>query len=146
MRQYCKRNKPGSYSKMTDKHAAECSKAVCWDVTWSVWDVQNCSYNDIAKGILFHDRIVNFVYTGKVHTSKSFWKQHLLNVILPVCALFWPCIHVQVPQTVAQTKTHIPVKPQIAGSLWSVLTDYANRACLYELALTQRSDIGECSN
>ena len=24
--------KPGSNSKKTDKHAADCSKAVCWDV------------------------------------------------------------------------------------------------------------------
>ena len=25
-------NKPGSNSKKTDKHAADCSKAVCWGV------------------------------------------------------------------------------------------------------------------
>ena len=25
--------KPGSNSKMTDKHAADCSKAVCWGVS-----------------------------------------------------------------------------------------------------------------
>ena len=31
--------KPGSKSKTTDKHAAECSKAVCWGVKWYVWDV-----------------------------------------------------------------------------------------------------------
>ena len=32
--------KPGSNSKKTDKHAADCSKAVCWGVKWSIWDVQ----------------------------------------------------------------------------------------------------------
>ena len=31
--------KPGSNSKQTDKHAADYSKAVCWDVKWSMWDV-----------------------------------------------------------------------------------------------------------
>ena len=32
--------KPGIKSKTTDNHAAECSKAVCWDVKLSVWDVK----------------------------------------------------------------------------------------------------------
>ena len=31
--------KPGSNSKKTDKHAADCSKAVCWGVKLSMWDV-----------------------------------------------------------------------------------------------------------
>ena len=31
--------KPGSNSKETDKYAADCSKAVCWGVKWSMWDV-----------------------------------------------------------------------------------------------------------
>ena len=31
--------KPGSNSKKTDKHAADCSKAECWGVKWSMWDV-----------------------------------------------------------------------------------------------------------
>ena len=31
--------KPGSNSKKTDKHAADYSKAVCWGVKWSMWDV-----------------------------------------------------------------------------------------------------------
>ena len=28
--------KPGSISKKTDKHAADCSKVVCWDVKGSM--------------------------------------------------------------------------------------------------------------
>ena len=32
--------KPGRYSKTTDKHAVDWSKAVCWGVKWSMWDVQ----------------------------------------------------------------------------------------------------------
>ena len=28
-----------SNSKTTDKHAVDCSKAVCWGVKWSMWDV-----------------------------------------------------------------------------------------------------------
>ena len=32
-------NKPGSNSKKTDKHAADCSKAVCWSVKRSMSDV-----------------------------------------------------------------------------------------------------------
>ena len=31
--------KPGSYSKKTDKHAADSSKDVCWGVKWSMWYV-----------------------------------------------------------------------------------------------------------
>ena len=31
--------KPGSNSKKTDKHAADCSKAVCWGVKKSMYDV-----------------------------------------------------------------------------------------------------------
>ena len=33
------RIKPGSDSKNTDKHAVDCSKAVCLGVKWSMWDV-----------------------------------------------------------------------------------------------------------
>ena len=40
----------------------------------------NCPYNDIAKGVRLHDKIAIFVYTGKIHTSKSFWKQNLLKI------------------------------------------------------------------
>ena len=31
--------KRGSNSKKTGKHAADCSKAVCWGVKWSMLDV-----------------------------------------------------------------------------------------------------------
>ena len=31
--------KPGSIYKKTHKHAADCSKAVCWGVKWSMVDV-----------------------------------------------------------------------------------------------------------
>ena len=43
--------------------------------------IKNCPYNDIAKGNRLHDKIAIFVYTGKIHTSKSFWKQNLLTII-----------------------------------------------------------------
>ena len=33
----------------------------------------NCSYNKIANGIRLLDKIAIFVYTGKFHTSKSFF-------------------------------------------------------------------------
>ena len=33
------RIKPGSNSNKTDKHAADCLKAVWWGVKWSMWDV-----------------------------------------------------------------------------------------------------------
>ena len=56
--------KPGSNSKKTDKHAAYCSKAVCWGVKWSMWDVI-CSYNNVAKGIRLLDKKAILVYSGK---------------------------------------------------------------------------------
>ena len=31
--------KPGSNSEKTDKHAADCTKTVCWGVKWSMLDV-----------------------------------------------------------------------------------------------------------
>ena len=66
---------------MTDKHAADCSKAVCWGrlVICVIWI--SCSYNNIAKGIHLIDKKAIFVYTGKIHTNKSFWMQHPLNKI-----------------------------------------------------------------
>ena len=51
--------KPGSNSK-TDKHAVDCSKAVCLDMRCI-----NCSYNNVAKGIrLLDKKAFFFVYTG----------------------------------------------------------------------------------
>ena len=55
--------KPGSNSKKTDKHAAHCSKDLCWGVKWSMWDVLivhtviyvrciSCSYNNVVSVFL----------------------------------------------------------------------------------------------
>ena len=57
--------KPGSNSKKTDKHAADCSKAVCWGVVVYVRCI-NCPYNNVAKGIRLLDEKAIFVYTGKI--------------------------------------------------------------------------------
>ena len=38
----------------------------------------NCSYNNMAKGICLLDKKAIFVYTGKFHTSKSFFDSHIL--------------------------------------------------------------------
>ena len=59
--------KPGSNSKKTDKHAADCSKAVCWGGGGKVIYVRciSCSYNNVAKGIRLLDKKTIFVYTGK---------------------------------------------------------------------------------
>ena len=65
MPQYYRLNKPGSDSKTTDKHAADCSKAVCWGRKVICVICINCSYNNIAKGIHLIDKIAIFVYTGK---------------------------------------------------------------------------------
>ena len=58
----------GSNSKKTDKHAADCSKAVCVIYVRCI----NCSYNNVAKGIRLLDKKAIFVYTGKINASKSF--------------------------------------------------------------------------
>ena len=47
--------KPGSDSKKTDKHAVDCSKAVCWGVVVYVRCI-NCSFNNVAKGIHLLDK------------------------------------------------------------------------------------------
>ena len=46
--------KPGCNSKKTDKHAADCSLAVCWGVMIYVRCI-NCSYNNVDKGIRLLD-------------------------------------------------------------------------------------------
>ena len=56
--------KPGINFKKTDKHAADCSKAVCWGVVIYVRCI-SCSYNNVAKGIRFLDKKAILVYTGK---------------------------------------------------------------------------------
>ena len=56
--------KPGSDSKKTDKHAADCSKAVWWGRKVSYVRCIKCSYNNVAKGIRHLDEKAFFVYTG----------------------------------------------------------------------------------
>ena len=65
---------PGSDSKTTDKHAADCSKAACWGRYVSVICVRciNCSYNNIAKGFRLLDTIAIFVYIGKIIQVRAF--------------------------------------------------------------------------
>ena len=58
--------KPRNNSKKTDKHAADCSKAVCWGRKVIYVRCINCSYNNVAKGIRLIDKKVSFVYTGKI--------------------------------------------------------------------------------
>ena len=49
--------KPGSNS-TNDKHAAECSNAVCWGIFEVIYvRCINCPYNNIAKGIRLHDNL-----------------------------------------------------------------------------------------
>ena len=43
--------KPGSYSKKNDRHASDCSKAVCMGCKVIYVRCINCSYNNAAKGI-----------------------------------------------------------------------------------------------
>ena len=50
------RIKPGSDSKMTDKHAADCSKAVCWGRKVIYVRCINCPYKNVAKGIRLLDK------------------------------------------------------------------------------------------
>ena len=52
--------KPGSNSKKTDKHAADCSKAVLIYVRCI-----SCSYNNVTKSIRLLDKKAILVYTGK---------------------------------------------------------------------------------
>ena len=56
--------KPGSNQKMTDKHAAEYSKAVLGCKLICV-RFKKCSYNKIARSIGLLHKIVIFVGTGK---------------------------------------------------------------------------------
>ena len=64
--------KPGSNSKKTDKHAADCSKAVCWGVKIYVRCI-NCSYNNVAKHICLLDKKKQFLFIQeKFYASKSF--------------------------------------------------------------------------
>ena len=64
--------KPGSDSKKTDKHAVDCSKAVCWGRKVIYARFKNCSYNNVAKGIRLLDKKAVSLIQEKVHASKSF--------------------------------------------------------------------------
>ena len=54
--------KPGSNTKMTDKHAADGSKAVCWGRKVIHVRCLHCSYNNLAKGIRLLDKKASCVY------------------------------------------------------------------------------------
>ena len=64
--------KPGRNSKKTDKHAADCSKAVCLGRILIYVRCTSCSYNNVAKIIRLLDKKAILVYTGKFYASKSF--------------------------------------------------------------------------
>ena len=57
--------KPGSNSKKTDKHAADCSKAVCLGRKVIYVRCISCSYNNVAKSICLLDKKAILVYTRK---------------------------------------------------------------------------------
>ena len=74
--------KPGINSKTTDNHAAECSKAVCWDVKLSVWDVKIVHtpiWPKVSVPLIKKTKTFLFIQE-KCHTSKSFWKRHPLII------------------------------------------------------------------
>ena len=48
--------KQGSDSRKTDKHAVDCSKAVCGGRKVIYVRCINCSYNNVAKGIRLLDK------------------------------------------------------------------------------------------
>ena len=66
--------RPGSDSKKTDKHAANCSKAVCWGGGGKVIYVRciSCSYNNVAKDIRLLDKKQFLFIQENFHASKSF--------------------------------------------------------------------------
>ena len=57
--------KPGSNYKKIDKHASDCSKAVCWGHKVIYVRCLSCSYNNVAKGICLLNKKAFLVYTGK---------------------------------------------------------------------------------
>ena len=63
---------PGSNSKKTHKHAADCLKAVCLGVKVIYVRCINCLYIYVAKSIPLLNKKSCFVFTGKIHASKSF--------------------------------------------------------------------------
>ena len=66
--------KPGSNSKKTDKHATDCSKAVCWGVKWSIWDVKVVHTTMWPKASVSLTKKQFMFIQENFHDSKSFWK------------------------------------------------------------------------
>ena len=65
--------KPGSNSNKTDKHVANCSKAVCLGVK-DICEMYKLLYNNVAKGIRLLDikkKQILFLQE-KCHASKKF--------------------------------------------------------------------------
>ena len=48
--------KPGSVLRKTDKHAVDCSKAVCWGRKVIYVRCIKCSYTNVPKGIRLLDK------------------------------------------------------------------------------------------
>ena len=59
-------------SKLADKYADDCSKAVCWGRKVIYMRCINCSYNNVAKGIRLLDIKAFLFIQEKNHASKSF--------------------------------------------------------------------------
>ena len=72
MPQYCN-GKTRSYSKITNKHAAECSKAAHLAVD-PFLRCKNCSYNDIVRSKSLLDKTAIFVCTGKLSYNEELLK------------------------------------------------------------------------
>ena len=63
---------PGINSKKTDKHAADCSKAMLGRKVIYVRCI-TCSYNNVAKGVRLLDKKKQFLFIQEnFHASKSF--------------------------------------------------------------------------
>ena len=63
--------KPGSNSKKTDKHAADCSKVVLGRKVIYVRCI-SCLYNNVAKSIRLLDKKQFLLIQENFHASKSF--------------------------------------------------------------------------
>ena len=79
--------KPGSDSKRTDKHAADCSKAVCSGVR-SI----NCSYNNVAKGIRLLDKKAFKLFIQENFHVRAFERYIPL---MSIRFTFITCLHVE---------------------------------------------------
>ena len=76
--------KLGSDSKKTDKHAANCSRAVCWGVKWSMWDIltvdttmwPKVSVSLVKKYFLFIQENFMQVRTFERYIPLTLWWYH----------------------------------------------------------------------